>query len=90
MKLFDLLLSPYFRATWYSGDNIGLFLCESPRAGVEVMHRLLVGKELSPAVNTSGMLDQATEVHVAACRSSRLMRQALCSSMASPLTVRVA
>ena len=62
LKLFNLLLSPYFRATWYSGDNIGLFLCESPRAGVEVMHRLLVGKELSPAVNTSGLLDQATEV----------------------------
>jgi hypothetical protein len=62
VKLFNLLLSPYFRATWYSGDNIGLFLCESPRAGVEVMHRLLVGKELSPAVNTRGLLDQATEV----------------------------
>ena len=62
VKVFNLLLSPYFRATWYSGDNVGLFLCESPRAGVEVMHRILVGKELSPAVNTSGLLDQATEV----------------------------
>jgi hypothetical protein len=62
VKIFNLLLSPYFRATRYSGDNIGLFLCGSPGAGVQVMHRMLVGKELCPTVNTRGLLDQATEV----------------------------
>jgi hypothetical protein len=62
VKIFNLLLSPYFRATRYSGDNIGLFLCGSPRAGVQVMHRMLVGKELSSTVHPSGLLDQATEV----------------------------
>jgi hypothetical protein len=61
-KIFNLLLSPYFRATRYSGDNIGLFLCGSPRDGVQVMHRMLVGKELSPTLNATGVLDQASEV----------------------------
>lgn len=61
-KIFNLLLSPYFRATRYSGDNIGLFLCGSPREGVQVMNRMLVGKELSSTLNASGVLDQASEV----------------------------
>jgi hypothetical protein len=68
-KVFNLLLSPYFRATWYSGDNIGLYLCRDPAAGVQLMHRLLVGKDLSPGVNVAGIVEQVQQA-----RQRRLTR----------------
>ena len=69
LKLLHLFLTPYFRATTYSGDQIGTACCDDIPAAGAMMNRLLVGKDLSPSLAISGVLDQAARV-----RSRRLPR----------------
>lgn len=57
-----LLLAPYFRATTYSGDQLGAACCNDIQAAGAMMNRLLVGRELSPDLLASGVLDQAARV----------------------------
>jgi len=63
LKFLHLFLAPYFRATTYSGDQIGATCCSDFRAAAELMNRLLVGKDLSPSLAASGVLDQAVKVN---------------------------
>jgi hypothetical protein len=58
-----MFFAPYFRATTYSGDQIGASCCGDVAATAALMNRLLVGKELSPSLATQGALDQAAVVH---------------------------
>ncbi len=62
LKFLNLFLLPYFRATTYSGDQIGASCCANVPAVAAMMNRLLVGKELSPSLATKGVLDQAVAV----------------------------
>ncbi|WP_434616172.1 hypothetical protein [Arthrobacter sp. A5] len=62
LKFLNLFLAPYFRATTYSGDQIGAACCNDIQAAGAMMNRLLVGKELSPSLVISGVLDQAARV----------------------------
>lgn len=62
LKYLHLVLAPYFRATTYSGDQIGAACCNDIQAAGAMMNRLLVGKELSPSLVMSGVLDQAARV----------------------------
>lgn len=62
LKFLNLFLAPYFRATTYSGDQIGTACCGDIWAAAAMMNRLLVGKELIPSLEVSGVLDQAARV----------------------------
>jgi hypothetical protein len=65
LKFLQIFLAPYFRATTKSGDQIAAACCGDIRATVLMMNRLLVGKELGPQLDISGVLDQAAIVRQA-------------------------
>ena len=52
---------PYERTIVYSGDQIGLACAGSVGAGLGVISRLLVGKEVAPELGAAGVLEQAHE-----------------------------
>lgn len=52
-------LLPYFRATTYSGDQIGLACCGSADVALTATERLLVGREVEPTLRVSGVVAQA-------------------------------
>ena len=62
VKLLQLFLAPYLRATAKSGDQIGAACCGDIQATAATMNRLLVGKELGPQLVIKGVLDQAAVV----------------------------
>jgi hypothetical protein len=62
LKFLQIFLTPYFRATTKSGDQIAAACCGDIRAAVLMMNRLLVGKELGPELDIRGVLDQAAIV----------------------------
>jgi hypothetical protein len=62
LKLLQLFLAPYYRATAKSGDQIAAACCGDLRATAETMNRLLAGKELGPRLAVRGVLDQAATV----------------------------
>lgn len=64
LRFLNLFLAPYFRATVYSGDQIGAACCNDVRSSVALMNRLLVGAELAPSVAARGVLTQAASVNV--------------------------
>jgi len=55
-------LLPYYRATAYSGDQIGMACCGDVRAALEATGRLLVGKDLAARLPLGGVLPQAALV----------------------------
>jgi len=50
---------PYFRATTYSGDQIGLVCCGSLPTALAATERLLVGREVEPRLRAAGVIAQA-------------------------------
>jgi hypothetical protein len=62
LKILQLFLAPYLRATAKSGDQIAAACCGDVRATAAMMNRLLVGKELGPRLVVKGVLDQAATV----------------------------
>lgn len=62
LKVLNVFLTPYFRATVYTGDQIGAACCGSVTAALAAMNRLMVGKELASNVALEGVLNQAVKV----------------------------
>ena len=56
-------LWPYYRATNYSGDQIGLACCGSLDTALEGTGHLLVGRKLAPALPVGGVLAQGLMIH---------------------------
>jgi hypothetical protein len=61
LKFVNIFIHPYERAIVYSGDQIGLACAGGLGAGLGVINRLLVGKEIAPEVGAEGVLVQAEE-----------------------------
>ncbi|MEV7021784.1 hypothetical protein [Kitasatospora sp. NPDC093558] len=61
-KILGPLMNPYYRATVYSGDQIGYWCSGSLDAALSVLARYLTGKELGPELSVSGVLEQAVLV----------------------------
>ena len=59
--LFPFLL-PYYRATTYSGDQLGQACCGELDAALGATERLLVGREVAPEVRAGGVVRQAALV----------------------------
>ena len=61
LRFLNIFIHPYERSIVYSGDQIGLACAGSLAAGLGVINRLLVGKEIAPEVGAEGVLVQADE-----------------------------
>jgi hypothetical protein len=59
LRYMSVLLLPWYRATTYSGDQIGMACCGSADAALEATRRLLVGKELASDLGAGIVLSQA-------------------------------
>ena len=62
IKIFNFLLLPYERATQYSGDQIGLALCNDLEEAVLAFNKMLVGKDIAHRIQFKGLLVQANEL----------------------------
>lgn len=62
IRIFNLLLLPYERATQYSGDQIGLALCNDLDEAVLAFNKMLVGKDVAHRIQLKGLLAQANEL----------------------------
>ncbi|MFF5520426.1 M48 family metalloprotease [Streptomyces coeruleorubidus] len=62
LKFVSPFLNPYYRATAYTGDQIGYLCVGRLEAALSVLARLMVGNEMSSQVSASGILGQAALV----------------------------
>lgn len=63
IKIFNLLILPYERATQYSGDQIGIALCNDLQSSIEAFDKLIIGKDLAKDVQIKGLLEQAHDLN---------------------------
>jgi hypothetical protein len=61
LKFLNVFILPYERTIVYSGDQMGLACAGRLGAGLGVISRLLVGKEIAPGLGAVGVLEQAHE-----------------------------
>jgi hypothetical protein len=59
LKYVSLFLRPWYRATVYSGDQIGMVCCSDLDAALEATRRLLVGGDLAAQLQAGMVLPQA-------------------------------
>lgn len=59
LKYVTPFIQPYYRATAYSGDQIGVMCCGNLEAALEATRRLLVGGEMSSQLAAGAVLPQA-------------------------------
>jgi hypothetical protein len=59
LKYITPFILPYYRATAYSGDQIGMMCCGDLAAGLEATRRLLVGGEMAARLTPGAVLPQA-------------------------------
>ncbi len=59
LKYVNLLILPYYRATAYSGDQIGATCCADVHAALEVTRRLLVGPKTAGDLHDGAVMPQA-------------------------------
>jgi hypothetical protein len=61
-KLVSPLVSPWYRATVYTGDRIAYACCGDLGVSLEAVYRTLVGKEVAPHLRDVGLVAQALTV----------------------------
>jgi hypothetical protein len=59
LKYVAPFIRPYYRATAYSGDQIGMMCCSDLEAALEATRRLLVGSEMASKVTAGVAVPQA-------------------------------
>lgn len=59
LKYVSPLIRPYYRATAYSGDQIGMMCCSDLDAALEATRRLLVGSEMAAELTAGAVVPQA-------------------------------
>lgn len=63
IKIFNLFILPYERATQYSGDQIGFAITSDLPASMMAFDKLLIGKDLAKDVQLKGLLSQASTLN---------------------------
>jgi hypothetical protein len=61
-RVLNFLITPWQRATVYSGDQVAAVCCGSLDESIIALNRLLVGKDLAHSVGMSGLMNQAATV----------------------------
>jgi len=62
IKIFNLFILPYERATQYSGDQIGLAVCNDLNQAMTAFDKFMVGNDLADRVEFQGLIEQALDV----------------------------
>jgi len=62
IKIFNLLILPYERAMQYSGDQIGLAVCNDLNQAMTAFDKFMVGNDLAHRVEFQGLVEQAIDV----------------------------
>jgi hypothetical protein len=62
LKYVAPFIRPYYRATAYSGDQIGMMCCSDLAAALEATRRLLVGGDMASALTPGAVVPQALVV----------------------------
>lgn len=63
LYIFNLFILPYERSMQYSGDQIGLVVCEDLGCAIDALGKFMVGRDLSRRIRLKGLMKQAHEVH---------------------------
>jgi hypothetical protein len=58
LRYVSVFIQPYYRATAYSGDQIGMMCCGDLAASLEATRRLMVGGEMAGRVRAGAVLPQ--------------------------------
>jgi len=61
-KVLNFLVTPWERATVYTGDQVAATCCGSLDESIIALNRLLVGKDLARSVGMTGLMNQAVSV----------------------------
>jgi hypothetical protein len=69
LKFISPLLTPWFRATVFTGDQIGYACCSDLDVSLSIVHRSLAGKEIGTQIHADGLVEQGVRV-----RRSRILR----------------
>lgn len=62
IKVFNLFLLPYERATQYTGDNIGMLVTGNVDASITALNKLLIGNDLAKDVAFRGIINQGVDL----------------------------
>ena len=62
IKIFNFFILPYERAIIYTGDNIGLLLCEDLEQVMIAFDKFMVGNQLCQKINMNGIFEQSKDV----------------------------
>jgi len=62
IKIFNFFILPYERAAQYTGDNIGLLVCEDVEQVFYAFDKFLVGNDLAKQIQFEGLIDQARDI----------------------------
>lgn len=62
LQIFNLFILPYERAAQYTGDNIGLLVCEDVEQVLSAFNKFLVGNDLAPQIEFDGLMEQARDI----------------------------
>lgn len=62
IKILNFFLLPYFRATQYTGDNIGFLLAGNLKDSITAFDRFMLGNGLAEKVEFKGVLRQSLEL----------------------------
>ncbi|MEP2936272.1 MAG: M48 family metallopeptidase [Gilvibacter sp.] len=62
IKMFNVFLLPYERATQYTGDNIGMLVTGDVEQSVAALNKLMIGNDLHKKVAFRGVLDQGVHL----------------------------
>jgi hypothetical protein len=62
IKIFNFFILPYERTTVYTGDNIGLLLCNNLNEVMIAFNKFVVGNKLASKVSFKGLINQNQEI----------------------------
>jgi hypothetical protein len=71
LRVLNPLITPWYRATVYTGDQIAYACTRDLAVSLQAVHRILVGREIEPQLRAAGVVTQANLV-----RHSLIMRLA--------------
>lgn len=63
IKLFNFFILPYERATVYTGDNLGLLVCQDVKEVMLAFNKFVVGNKLASKIHFTGWLDQSKDTN---------------------------
>jgi Zn-dependent protease with chaperone function len=62
IKIFNLIILPYERATQYTGDNIGMLITKNVEQSFNAFNKLMLGNDIANKIKFNGIVEQGIEL----------------------------